>query len=352
MKCLIKILKQIKKSLVRFLDIKLPKYMYRSKITSMIYYAILSGSFYREFQSVLAGKVKYLKNLKSENSNFYQLVRNTHRIEKGLLMRPRRSVFALDYIKETVICFEKHLQNNYSDEKDQLKWSKDVLAMYFEVTEGSSVIETERKRFNNIIANNDKVLAETENKSIPYHNRKLSNISYNEFYKLSRQRRSTRWFQKKRVPRDLIDKAIFAAIQSPSACNRQPFEYRVIDDEQKVKEIVDFPGGTAGYAHNIPVIIVAVGNLDAYFSERDRHLIYIDASLANMTFMLALETLGLSSCSINWPDVEEREKKMEKFLNLEKYQRPIMCMAVGYADDQGLVAFSEKKELNKIRKYN
>jgi len=71
-----------------------------------------------------------------------------------------------------------------------------------------------------------------------------------------------------------------------------------------------------------------------------------------MTFMLALETLGLSSCPINWPDIEALEKRMEKALGLEGHQRPIMCMAVGYPDPEGMVAFSEKRNIDEIRKYN
>ena len=68
--------------------------------------------------------------------------------------------------------------------------------------------------------------------------------------------------------------------------------------------------------------------------------------------MLALETLSLGSCPINWPDIEELEVKMDKVLKLEKHQRAVMCMAVGYPDPSGKVAYSEKKNLNTIRKYN
>jgi nitroreductase len=110
--------------------------------------------------------------------------------------------------------------------------------------------------------------------------------------------------------------------------------------------------GTKGYAHNIQTFIVVVGNLDAYFDERDRHLIYIDGSLANMSFMLALETLGLGSCPINWPEIESREKLMEDFLKLNPWERPIMCIGVGYPDPEGKVAFSKKRDLSKIRSYN
>lgn len=95
-----------------------------------------------------------------------------------------------------------------------------------------------------------------------------------------------------------------------------------------------------------------MGNLDAYFDERDRHTIYIDASLASMAFILALETLGLSSCGINWPDIEARERKMETRLTLKKHQRALMLMAVGYPDPEGMVAFSEKRSLEQLRKFN
>ncbi len=179
-----------------------------------------------------------------------------------------------------------------------------------------------------------------------------SSISFDEFYKLTKYRRSVRWFSDRKVPHDLIDKAVLAANQSPSACNRQPFFYHIIDDPILLEKVANLPRGIKGYAHNIPMLVLVIGNLDAYFDERDRHIIYIDASLANMTFMLALETLGLSSCSINWPDIEELEIEMSKLLELEKHQRTIMCMAIGYPDPEGKVAYSEKRSLTNLRKFN
>jgi nitroreductase len=59
--------------------------------------------------------------------------------------------------------------------------------------------------------------------------------------------------------------------------------------------------------------------------------------------MLALETLGLSSCPINWPDIESREKMLSSKLDLRFHQRTIMLIAVGYAEPEGGVPFSQKK---------
>ncbi|SEL80379.1 nitroreductase family protein [Parapedobacter koreensis] len=320
---------------------------------SGLYYTFLSSAFARERRAVLAGKLKHLEETKRLKSNYFLLVRNTHRLEKGLLMRPRRAIFAVDYIEETIDCFVNIYKTDTIHENNQLKWFRDVLELYFKSVEITPFLSTQQDRFIKHIQASIEALSVIE-KSVPYCRilQDQSTISFEEFYKLAKQRRSVRWFLDRSVSRELIDKAVLVANQSPSACNRQPFEYRIFDDPKLVKELVNYPMGTKGYGHSIPVMIVVVGNLDAYFDERDRHVIYIDASLANMSLMLALETLGLSSCSINWPDIEARERKMEKFLKLEKYQRPIMCIGVGYPDPEGMVAFSEKRPLSQIRKYN
>ncbi|MEH6307450.1 nitroreductase family protein [Olivibacter sp. CPCC 100613] len=335
----------------------LPKKCYKSRILTSIYYFLFDRSFSRELQTVLTGRVKHLEESQRLKSNYFLLVRNTHRIEKGLLMRPRKEIFGKEYLRETVDNFEGVWNASKNDKSNpQMKWFYDVLVEYFQVVnDKDDFIRKEKARFNHIINGDTKSMdGQAQVPSIPYHRveENKTAISYDEFYRLCRQRRSVRWFLNRKVPRELIDQAILAANQSPSACNRQPYEFRIFDNPELVNQVVQIPMGTKGYGHSIPMLIVMVGNLDAYFDERDRHIIYIDASLASMSFMLALETMGLSSCSINWPDIEEKEKKMESFLKLEKFQRPIMCIGVGYPDPQGLVAYSEKRPLSQIRKFN
>ncbi len=347
--------KKVRGRLLMFTHEVLPKYFIATPFLSSFYYLVFSDKFRREQHAMLMGKVKHLKELKGNKSNIFTLIRNTHRIEKGLLMRPKREVFAIDYIEETVDAFAYTWDSDKVNHDNQSKWFLDVLTEYFETSGENPKIVKCQKKFEAAQKQNE--ISFSENgaiKAVPYFRNKVDKpkITYEEFYNLTRFRRSVRWFLDKKVPRDLIDKAILAANQSPSACNRQPFTYRIIDDPDLKSEVASLPMGIKGYADNVPVIIVVVGNLAAYFDERDRHLIYIDASLANMSLMLALETLGLSSCSINWPDIESLEIKMEKVLDLDKHQRPVMCLALGYPDPDGKVAYSEKRNLEIIRKYN
>jgi len=352
MKKVIKRLFTLKKIFVKE---KLPRLVYKSAFFSSMYYLLFDPSFRREQQAVLAGKVKHIEESEHSKANYYLLVRNTHRIEKGLLMKPKRSVYGRDYIDETIDSFEGVWNSDEMVSNPQMKWFYDVLLEYFITASSDPYILNLYERFKIKVQDYEgKGGDECSKKSIPYfrleNNR--SGVKFEDFYKLTKQRRSIRWFLDKPVERNLIDQAIMAGNQSPSACNRQPFEFRIFDDPNLVKEVVQFPMGTKGYGHTIPVMVVLVGNLDAYFNERDRHVIYIDASLAAMSFMLALETMGLSSCAINWPDIEERERKMEHFLKLGKHQRPLMCMGIGYPDSEGLIAFSEKLPLDRLRKYN
>lgn len=332
----------------------IPKWFSRSPFTSSLYYLFFSRKFRREHHAVLNGKVKHMKALRIEKSNIYTLIRNTHRLEKGLLMRPRRPVFAKDYIDETLNAFEQLWSPSMMLSDKQFKWFYDVMLRYFQTIEKDDHLKDLEKRFFDKVNSFKQVELTDDVASVPYKRlaNQKPNISYDDFYALTRYRRSVRWFSDKTAPRELLDKAILAAIQSPSACNRQPFQYRIIDDENFLKRVAPLPGGIKGYVDGIKTFIVIVGNLDAYFDERDRHVMYIDASLANMALMFALETLGLSSCPINWPDIEVLERKMERELDLNKGQRPLMCMAVGYPDPEGLVAYSEKRSLEYIRKYN
>lgn len=326
---------------------------------AVLFYTFFSRAFWREQEAFLAGKMRYAQDLKNPSESTALLRRNTHRIEKGLLMRPRRIPFASDYIDETMSCYESVCSkngNSTTHEKSEFKWATDVLTDYLQLMPDDDRFNGLRERMNASLASVDICLktGESEVKYVPY-KRNLAeppSIDFESLHKLAWRRRSVRWFQQKKVPRELIDKAITVASLSPSACNRQPFVFRIADDPDLVKKVVSIPFGLAGYGHNVPAIAVIVGQQRCYFDERDRHLIYIDGSLAAMSFVYALETLGLSSCCVNWPDLADREEKMSALLKLDKDERPIMLVAFGYADREGMVAYSQKKSLDIIRRYN
>jgi nitroreductase len=327
-----------------------------SGFTSIAIARLVAGCgscFSRESHSVLYGIKRYYQMGREPIHSSALLRRNTHRLEKGLVMRPRRPVFAADYIADTVGCYGLCLgsaQAGRAFNRVELQWAHNVLQEYFNSVQSHPVIDQARAKF-----------AALPHPAVPAHpplvpyRRALElplKISYDDLLELAQRRRSVRWFQQRTVPRELIDKAILVGGLAPSACNRQPFEFRVYDDPALVKKIVELPGGVSGYSHNVPVVVVVIGQLRNFKGETDRHLIYIDGSLAIMGFLFGLETQGLSSCCINWPDIEEKEVRMAQLLGLSPDERTVMLVALGFPEPEGKVPYSAKKPLEILRSYN
>ena len=226
------------------------------------------------------------------------------------------------------------------------QYAQSVLAKYFAVVDKSNSIVREAKSiFDEACEDAPPAAIEYS----PYTRTELQHeISYDSFLQLCLQRRSCRWYSAERVPSDSLKNSIRVASLSPSACNRQPFRYVVFDDPEDASRIASIPMGTRGYSQQVPCLIVVVGDLAAYPYARDRHAIYIDASLASMALIFALEVQGLVSCCINWPDIEKLEKKMELELGLSTCERPLMCLAVGYPLQGADVPFSQKKSTSEL----
>jgi nitroreductase len=323
-----------------------------SRLGATIYSTLGLVTFNREQWAVLAGRRAYYRNLRARRISHVELRRNVHRLEKGILMQPRRSSFAADYIEETVRFYVNAVTREDDDptyDASELQWAFDVLTEYFAVvSDDHPAIARARQAFSVL----DHRTSAGESRPYPHSLIKRSDVEYNDMLMLAEQRRSVRWYRDEPVPRELIDKALLVARQSPSACNRLPYEFLVYDEPETVAKVSKIPFGAAGYGHQIPTLVVVTGRLDSYFSPRDRHVIYIDASLASMAFMFALETLGLASSVINWPDFEPLERRMQKTLGIPPHQRVIMLMAVGWPAPDGMVAYSQKKSLEGMRRFN
>jgi len=310
-------------------------------VLASVYYLFFSRQFRREHRAVLAGRLAYYRGLTAQRTSSPLLRRNIHRLEKGLVMQPRAPVFAEDYIEETVHELSRLRAQGGLDPAEDA-WAGDVLAEYFAVVQDTSTIARARAAF---VALPTGTACSADEPSVPRARSSWAPppVAYEQFLDLCRRRRSVRWFEPRPVPRELVVQAIDAAAQAPSACNRQPFLFRYFGEAAEARRIADLAMGTSGYVQSIPALAVLVADLSCYPEERDRHVAYIDASLAAVQFMLALETLGLASCPINWPDIEVRERRMAQELELPWHLRPVMLLAVGYADPQGGVPYSAKK---------
>ncbi len=338
--------KQRIKALLELWQIRFAALFKNGRTMGQLYYLCFNPAFRREQIAVLSGRCRYEQQLQNVQISSAQLRRNIHRLEKGLIMRPRRAVFAEDYILETVRSF---VMNYEALDSAELTWAHQVLELYFSVVTGDADGRSDIAKARQLFITVGENATPSSVYAVPYTYADLpaQQVQYHQLFSLCQRRRSVRWFLSDPVPQTLLEQAVQAAALAPSACNRQPFQFIQLEGADAAT-VAGFAMGTTGFAGQIPTLLVVLGDLSAYPAERDRHVIYIDGALASMQLMLALDTLGLASCPINWPDVEALERKMDEFLQLQPWQRPVMLIAVGYPDPTGGIAYSAKKTVGQL----
>lgn len=340
-----KIIKRPKSALHRVL-------MSSGPLTRKVYYKFFSSAFSREQAAVGAGIAKYNQDSGS-GQDLFLLRRNIHMLEKGLTMRPRRDSFGHDYIERTVRSFAAASSGEGSSlmASTEVHWMYSVLHDYFEATVRSTDprVQSLRGTFDALSIELGPRLElgcgpHTPSVDVPP-------VGIEALTGLAERRKSVRWFTDQPVSREIVDRAIRVGAESPTACNRQPYRFEVVDDPASVAKVAAIPMGTNGYRDQIAGLVVVVGDLSAFFDERDRHLIYVDGCLAAMGLVYGFEAQGIGTCCINWPDIPEKEAAMASLLGLSRHERVIMLLAYGYADATALVPNSAKKDLAAVRRF-
>ena len=184
------------KRLFRWVRIAGLKFASRAKPIASTYYSLLSRQFQREERAVLCGLAKYHAQLQEGDANIFLMRRNVHRLEKGLLMQPRRPVFAKDFILDTVNVYRKIVANpahSMESSADSLNWAYDVLNEYFKAVAPDPVLDHAREIFERCPAPAGSCAG--GGKRIPY-KRILDEhpVSFEQLKQLATKRRSVRWW--------------------------------------------------------------------------------------------------------------------------------------------------------------
>lgn len=157
-----------------------------------------------------------------------------------------------------------------------------------------------------------------------------------------KNRRSIREFMDKRIDKEIIDKIIDAGMHAPSAKNKQPCHYIIIDD----KEQLDRLGNTNPDAKMIkkaPCVIVVCGDSN---KEGMKELLIADCTAVTQNMLLAIRTLGLGGV---WCAVLHNKpwyKQLIEELQLPNKIEPIAVIAFGFP--KKIPAQVERWNTNKI----
>jgi nitroreductase len=267
--------------------------------------------------------------------------RNIHRLEKALIHQPPKEVFALEYIAETVAAYVDGKRRELLD-SETLAWAEAVLSRYFSVCRHDGVVAEAYEQF----CAECECCARPDRIPYPENLRPPLSVSYDDLHKLACRRRSVRFFSDIPVDSDLVARAIELSVLSPNACNRQSYRFVLINEEALANAVLGCTFGFRGY--KAPAVVVVIGRYRGYFDERDAFVPAIDAGLATMSLLYALETLGMASSCVNWPSLPRNEKSIREHIAMDADEMVVLLVAVGYPDPSGMIACSGRRSLDSV----
>jgi nitroreductase len=144
-------------------------------------------------------------------------------------------------------------------------------------------------------------------------------------------RRSIRHFSKKAVEKEKVMKLLRAAMQAPSAHNQRPWEFLVIEDEDKrrtLASVTPYAGPTA----RAPLAIIMLANEEEL---KAPDFWQQDMAAATQNLLLRAVDLGLGTVWMGVGPDESRRNYIRKIFSIPASIKPFAIIACGYpAEDK------------------
>lgn len=145
-------------------------------------------------------------------------------------------------------------------------------------------------------------------------------------------RTSVRRYQDKAVEAYKVENLLKAGMAAPSAVNRQPWHFVVVDDKDVLQGLAK-ANPNAGMAARAPLAIVVCGDMNKALEGDGRDFWIHDTSAATENILLAANGMGLGAVwTGTYPNLE-RCKAVRKVLNLPESMIPLCTIVIGYPDN-------------------
>ena len=164
-----------------------------------------------------------------------------------------------------------------------------------------------------------------------------------ETWNAIRARRNVRSYQDRPVAPDDLDRILQAGWRSPSASNRQPWDFVVVTDRGQLQQLATVWTGARHLAEAAAAVVLILRQPD---EERYRTLDQYDLGQATMAMMLAAADLGIGSGHSAVGD----QQACRRILGVPDDRICAYMLALGYPADRPLapVAHPDRRPFDEV----
>jgi len=170
-----------------------------------------------------------------------------------------------------------------------------------------------------------------------------------EYTELIKLRHSCRSYTNEPISKEILDDILEAGRIAPSAQNKQPWRYIVVDDKETIRKIAfhSMVGMTNFFIKDAPILIIACADADTSLRFNAQEYYLVDVAISFHQMMLAAWNHGIGSCWL----AAFSEGELKKIFSLPANIRIVGFSPFGYpkqagmyAKFVGLVAHSSKRK--------
>lgn len=146
-------------------------------------------------------------------------------------------------------------------------------------------------------------------------------------------RTSVRSYTDQPIEQEKIELLLRAAMAAPSACNKQPWHFVVINDRKMLDKIPSF-SPYASMVREAPLAIVVCGDLDKALDGWEQNFWIQDCAAATENILLMAHGLGLGAVWTALYPAKDRYQGMQQLLGLPNGIIPLNTIVIGYSNGE------------------
>ena len=154
-------------------------------------------------------------------------------------------------------------------------------------------------------------------------------------------RRSIRKYEDKDIPEDILQQILETGRQAPSAVNRQPIRFVIVNDQDLLKNLCN--NLITRFVKYAPLAIVGVAYTKALWTGK---WAVIDATIAMENMVISAWSLGIGSCWIGACN----KKKVKELLKIPEKWKVVALLTFGYPAEKPKQ--KKKKPFDKMFSFN
>ena len=154
-------------------------------------------------------------------------------------------------------------------------------------------------------------------------------------------RRSIRDYQEKEIPENVLQKILEAGRQAPSAANRQPIHFVVVNDPEIRKNLCDKLINR--FVKHAPAAVIGFADTKSLLTGK---WALVDTTIAMQNMVIAALTFGIGSCWVGACNEEE----LKALLKVPDKWKFVGLITLGYPSEKPKAR--KKKQFEKLFSFN